>query len=91
MLKISENEAAGILKVASGRSGLDKIDSGGGAIMNGKSNFRLFMCWYLHFGIRNGPLKLCLNFWNVASLRRRKVYDVAVYWSLLSLVVLGHH
>lgn len=44
MLKISENEAVGILKVASGRSGLDKIDNGSGAIMNGKSNFRLFMC-----------------------------------------------
>ncbi|KAL8495625.1 hypothetical protein ACS0TY_019662 [Phlomoides rotata] len=35
VLKISENEAAGILKVASGRSGLDKIDHGSGAIMNG--------------------------------------------------------
>ncbi|PIN11807.1 Meiotic recombination protein Dmc1 [Handroanthus impetiginosus] len=34
-LKISENEAADILKVASRRSGLDKIENGGQAIMNG--------------------------------------------------------
>ncbi|KAH6779764.1 RAS associated with diabetes protein 51C [Perilla frutescens var. hirtella] len=34
-LKISENEAVGILKVASGRSGLDKIENGSHAIVNG--------------------------------------------------------
>ncbi|KAL3616540.1 DNA repair protein rad51c [Castilleja foliolosa] len=34
-LKISENESAEILKIASGRNGLDKIENGGRAIMNG--------------------------------------------------------
>ncbi|KAG6403277.1 hypothetical protein SASPL_135494 [Salvia splendens] len=39
-LKISENEAVEILKVASGRSGQHKIESGSRAIVNGKISFQ---------------------------------------------------
>lgn len=38
-----------ILKVASGRSGLDKIESGSCDIVNGKISFQLFICIRLLF------------------------------------------
>lgn len=65
-LKISEDEAVEILRVVSGRTGLDKIENGSRPIVNGTTNSLFFTCWNVALALQLTGWSW-VEFWNVVK------------------------